>query len=299
LIAQSSRAGKAAMNVWLIYREEDTKKNAWYIKQYLSLGAKYGMDISLVLTEDLTLLCLEQGNMVLLCGQEVNLPELAIVRTIDPLLSKHLETAGITVVNNSRVSEICNDKARTYQEIASRKLPMVPTTICKREDLKQQLKNMTQKTVVKTVDGHGGQEVFLLDPNGDHLAQDIQEILTTSTSDFVIQPMIGVKHQDLRVYVLGNQILAAILRTSKVGFKANYSLGGDVVEYYLSEEETKKVHQIIEHFCFDLVGIDFIVGDDNTLIFNEIEDVVGARMLYECTSIDIVDCYLRYLKDKF
>jgi gamma-F420-2:alpha-L-glutamate ligase len=86
------------------------------------------------------------------------------------------------------------------------------------------------------------------------------------------------------------------LRRSKEGFRANYSLGGEVVEYFLSEDETNRVHQIIEHFSFDLVGIDFIVGDDSALIFNEIEDVVGARMLYECTSIDIVDHYLRYLK---
>jgi RimK family alpha-L-glutamate ligase len=287
------------MDVWLIYREEDSKKNSWYIEQFQILGPKYGMNISLILTKDLALVCDEQGNRVLLNGQEVHLPKLAIVRTIDPRLSLHLELSGIKVVNSSEVSALCNDKARTYQEIAKLKLPMVPTQFCKHDCLNQAIERRTVKTVIKTVDGHGGQEVFLIDPALDTFSEVVDEILAKTNSDFVIQPLVGNRQQDLRVYVLGNEILAAVLRTSTNGFKANFSLGGEVKEYHLSESEIKRVYEIIEHFAFDLVGIDFIVGDDNSLIFNEIEDVVGARMLYQCTSVDIVDCYLKYLSKKY
>lgn len=287
------------MRIWLIYREEDIRKNSWYIGKYLSLSSKYNLRISLVLTKELTLLSSEQGNTVLLHGERTDLPSLAIVRTIDPRLSRHLELAGITVVNSSHVSEVCNDKARTYQEIASLKIPMVPSFFCRHECLPEFIDNITSNTVVKTVDGHGGQEVFLLSPKDCDLRLELKQIKAKTTSDFVIQPLLGSKHQDLRVYVLGKQILAAVLRTSRDGFKANYSLGGSVTEYFLSEEEIKKVKQIIDHFNFDLVGIDFILDDDNTLIFNEIEDVVGARMLYECTKIDIVDCYLRHLSENY
>lgn len=287
------------MNIWLIYREEDIEKNSWYIGQYQSLGKRYEMNIALIVTKDLTLLSTEQGNSVLHRGVKVELPDLAIVRTINPRLSRHLEFVGISVVNHSQISELCNDKARTYQEIAKLKLPMIPSTFCKHECLWQQICHITGKTVVKTVDGHGGQEVFLLDPEGNDLELKVKEILKHTTSDFVIQPLFGSKNQDLRVYVLGNQIVAAVLRTSKEGFKANYSLGGNVTEYCLSEEETKRVEKIINHFNFDLVGIDFILDDDHSLVFNEIEDVVGARMLYECTSVDLVDHYLRYLEKKY
>lgn len=286
------------MDVWLVYREEDCKKNTWYIEQFLKLGAKYDMNISLVLTKDMTLVCDEQGNRVLLNGQEVAKPKFAIVRTIDPRLSIHLELSGIQVVNRSEVSLICNDKARTYQEIAKLKIPMIPTQFCKRDCLRQIIEKQTAKTVIKTVDGHGGQEVFLVDAEQDSITELLDEILAKTSSDFVIQPLVGNRHQDLRVYVLGDKILAAILRTSKNGFKSNFSLGGEVSDYHLTEQETKRVYEIIEHFTFDLVGIDFIIGDDNSLIFNEIEDVVGARMLYQCTNIDIVDCYLEYLSKK-
>ena len=49
-------------------------------------------------------------------------------------------------------------------------------------------------------------------------------------------------------------------------------------------------------FDFGLVGIDFIVGNDGELIFNEIEDVVGSRMLYAVSDISVVPLYLDYIQ---
>ena len=48
-----------------------------------------------------------------------------------------------------------------------------------------------------------------------------------------------------------------------------------------------------------MVSIDFIIDDNDQLIFNEIEDVVGARMLYKCSDIDIVREYLSYIKKEY
>ena len=48
----------------------------------------------------------------------------------------------------------------------------------------------------------------------------------------------------------------------------------------------------------DYCGIDFLLfGNDDTLIFNEIEDVVGARMLSECSDIDYISLYVNHILD--
>ena len=54
-------------------------------------------------------------------------------------------------------------------------------------------------------------------------------------------------------------------------------------------------------FVYDTryVGIDFILDDNNKFIFNEIEDVVGSRMLYQVSDIDIVDLYLNKIIGKY
>lgn len=293
------------MRLWLIYRQKDVKKNEWYIKEYQRIGQELGMQVELILVEDISVVCKMGGYEFYLQSQLAQLPNAAIVRTIDPKLSKLLEAAGIRCFNSAEISELCNDKAKTSMEIAKLNIAMIPTIPCKREDLTRMLEKATQELVVKTVDGHGGQEVFCIPPVASENQEQISlrrdlvlDCLQRTTSDFVIQPLIGTRHQDLRVYVLGNQILCAILRTSKSGFKANYSLGGSVSAYELSLKEKEIVFTILKRFEVDLVGIDFILSDDGELLFNEIEDVVGARMLYECTKIDLVREYLVYLLRK-
>ncbi len=51
----------------------------------------------------------------------------AIMRAINPLLSKQLEQLGVVCFNPSHVAEICNDKALTYQYVAGLGIPMLDT----------------------------------------------------------------------------------------------------------------------------------------------------------------------------
>lgn len=53
------------------------------------------------------------------------------------------------------------------------------------------------------------------------------------------------------------------------------------------------IHDIMEVFDFGLVGIDFIFHR-GSLVFNEIEDAVGTRMLYT-GGLDIVPDYLDFI----
>jgi gamma-F420-2:alpha-L-glutamate ligase len=207
---------------------------------------------------------------------------------------------GVRVFNNSFVSELCNDKAKTYQYLAKTGIKMVDSSFHRNQQIKEAFEVVKQPTVIKTVDGHGGSQVFLVEPEDIRKEGLVNEIIKSlGSSDVVVQPLTGSRHQDLRVYVIGKEIIACVLRTAKEGFKSNFSLGGEVRLYELSEAERSIVNTIIRQFDFDLVGIDFIIGDEGELIFNEIEDVVGSRMLYQCSDINIVSLYLQYITDQF
>jgi len=47
----------------------------------------------------------------------------------------------------------------------------------------------------------------------------------------------------------------------------------------------------------DFVGIDFIFSDGKPYL-NEIEDVVGTRMLYKLTDLDPAKMYIEYIADR-
>ena len=280
------------LRAWLIYSEVDSKKNEWLINEYRKEGKELGIDIDLLIAESLKFGIKDNEWFITYNNCELELPDVAIVRTIYPMLNRQLELMGVSTYNNSFTAMICNDKAKTYQYVASLNVPIVDTVFCKQSDLKKTIDSSEGKVVAKTVSGHGGTEVFLVEN------REYDSRMMEIKSDFVVQPLVGSKHQDLRVYVLGKEILACVLRTAKEGFKSNFSLGGQVELYHLSIEEEALVKKIINAFDFGLVGIDFIIADDNTLVFNEIEDVVGARMLYQCSDINLVRKYLTFIKSK-
>lgn len=295
------------MTGWLIYGEKDALKNKSYIEFYEKEGRAMGIDIKLILREYLEIGINSSSWFLRYKGKECSKPDFAIVRTIYPILNRQLEFLSVPVFNSAEVARICNNKALTYQTVAALGIPIVDTTFVENSMLKEKYRMVTEPTVIKTVDGHGGSQVFLALPKAAADTKDIYEALRSqetaeediisgiAASDCVMQPLITGRHQDLRVYVIGKAIVAAILRTSREGFRANYSLGGEVRVYELSEKEKSIVEKIIQHFPFGMVGIDFLITEDGELLFNEIEDVVGARMLYQCTDINLVKQYLEFI----
>lgn len=278
------------MEFWLIYRKEDVEKNRYYIESYAKLAPSFGMSCRLVFTEELTF-GVENGTPFV--KGPGKLPAFAVVRAIRPDISRYLEKCGVKCCNSAFVSEICNNKAYTYDYLSGRGVPMPDTVFIKNFELKEFLLSCAPGKIIKAVAGHGGSQVVLFDGNIEHVLE------VMKNSDVVVQERIGHKASDLRVYVLGKQILACVLRTSENDFRANFSLGGDVRLYELSSDEEQLVRKITDCFDFDLVGIDFLLDETGHLIFNEIEDVVGARMLYKCSDINIVSEYLGYLQKKF
>jgi gamma-F420-2:alpha-L-glutamate ligase len=288
------------MIAWMIYFRDGAAYNHKYIEYYQEEGRKLGIEVKLILVEELEFGVKNNGWFVHVNGRLTTLPDFVICRVIYPLLNKQFELMGVRVFNNSFVSELCNDKAKTYQYLAETGIKMVDSGFYRNQQIKEAFEVVEQPTVIKAVDGHGGSQVFLVEPEDIRKEGLVDEIIRSlGSSDVVVQPLTGSRHQDLRVYVIGKEIIACVLRTAKEGFKSNFSLGGEVRLYELSESELSIVNTIIRQFDFDLVGIDFIIGDEGELIFNEIEDVVGSRMLYQCSDINIVSLYLQYITDQF
>lgn len=286
------------MNAWLIYSDFESKRNKKYIEFYMEEGKKLDISIKLLIVEKIDIGVKDSKWFLSYKGEELLKPAFAICRMMYPMLTTHLENMGIRVYNNSFISDICNDKAKTYQFVAKTKVAIVDTTFCKKEFITDKLELIPFPSVIKSTDGHGGTEVFLLEKK-----EDIEVVLNSChDKDIVIQPFVGKNHQDLRVYVIGNEIIAAVMRTAREGFKSNFCLGGEVSLYKLSSKEKDIIYKIINLFKenstygFGFVGIDFIIGDQGELLFNEIEDVVGSRMLYQCTDINVVKLYLEFIR---
>lgn len=299
------------MLIWIIYDTVRYERNYKFVEFFIEEANKLSMEMKLILVENLSFGTNERGLYINYNDENVIMPDCAIIRTIDPLLSLHLEMMNIKVYNNPFVSQICNDKARTIQIVSQCGVPLIPTEFIKKEYIENKRINILNDNfnneifhdsffVVKTVDGHGGKDIHLIEKN--KMDNNILKELS-SNKDIIIQPYVIGGGKDVRVYVLNGKIQKAILRTSSEGFKSNYSLGGKIEEINVDCNLEKYVNDIIDYFySIDMlhtntrgmffVGIDFIIDKNNNYYFNEIEDVVGCRMLYQCSNINIVREYL-------
>lgn len=263
----------------IVYDRSVAADREWYIGKYIEEFARYGVECRLVYTD-------ETDNL-----EDVSF---AVMRDINYKLSLTLEKTGIRVFNSSVVSGICNDKLSTYRYIEKKELasflPVSEVSKCSRD--------WDYPCVLKSRDGHGGTEVFWID-NRDALTNIMED---KDPKRFILQKACNTPGIDVRVYVIGGEIIAAMKRMGSsegdisLRFRSNYCLGGSCERYDIWSDDAmlKMVKKITSDIKMDFAGIDFIFHDGKPM-FNEIEDVVGARMLYDHTDIDIVARYVDYI----
>ncbi|WP_462406350.1 ATP-grasp domain-containing protein [Gracilibacillus sp. Marseille-QA3620] len=275
----------------ILYEREDYEKNQWFANRFIEEGPKHGLELQLILTDQLALGS-EGGRLFIQQGKEKweSAPDFAINRSRNSRLALQLEWMGCKVFNSSAVTDICNDKAKTHQLINAHGIRSVKT-LYGLSDWENH--GMEYPLIVKTLAGHGGSEVHKVD-NKEQLTEYVDQY---GVEQILIQEMCLNPGTDIRAFCMGGEIVACVKRQSTESFKSNYSLGGRADAYSLSSKERRLVMSILSIMKFDFVGIDFLIDEKGELLFNEIEDAVGTRTLYQNYDIDIVQKYLGYLRN--
>lgn len=276
---------------WLIYTKEDAEENNSFINWFIEEAYKQDINLQLILRQEIQIGIINNKLSCQVNGCSTDLPDIAIVRTIEPLLNLHLETMGIHVFNSSEVSRICNDKALSHFMIHKLNIPMLDTLFIQAANLTEQ-PPMSYPFVLKEVESRGGKHVYLIH----NQAKWNQAVTQLSSSKLIIQSSDVQLGKDLRVFIVGKKIIGAVLRESNTDFRANYKLGGSASWYELSQSEERMINKIISQFDFGMVGIDFLIDLNGNLLFNEIEDVVGSRILSAVSDKNIVREYITYIK---
>lgn len=213
------------------------------------------LDIRLVLQEELDFSCSA---------------DFVINRTNDYTIAEKFEKRGIRVFNPSSLTRLANDKQLCYEFMQKNGIEIMPVNYS------------GVPAVKKAVGGKGGTEVFMIKEK------------EPFEKGYVYQKPSSDLGRDLRVWLINGRIIAAVLRESKTDFRANFCLGGRAIPYVLSAEEKNLICNISDLIKYDYIGIDFVFNSGK-IVFNEIEDSVGARMLYSLTDVDIIKEYCSYI----
>ena len=260
------------INGLIVYNIVDQEKNKWFIEECIK---QCNDDMfSLLYKEESEVLPYLENHKV----------DFVIYRSRDYRLVKLLEQKGIKCFNNSLTNKTANDKYATYVLCEEQGINSLETLL-------DNPNSLPYPYIMKSLDGHGGQEVYLINNEKERL-----EILKKSQKHFIYQRYLP-RSKDVRVYLLNGQVVAAVERDNDKDFRSNFSLGGEVKAYQPNQEMVDIATKVSTLLDATYIGVDFLIEGSN-IYLNEIEDPVGARMLYKTTNIDIINLFIKEIKSQ-
>lgn len=106
---------------------------------------------------------------------------------------------------------------------------------------------------------------------------------------------------DLRVYIMGGEIMFAILRHAQAGAdKANFCQGAQGTVYELTEGQKEQIARAIALFPENLgfISIDFLIDVSGRLVFNEMNCFPGLLGLVQMGWQEgFVEEYVSYIEN--
>jgi len=232
-------------------------------------------------------------------GKEIKLPDVVIPRmgaittTFALAVIRQFERLGVRVLNGGDAIERAKDKLHALQILTSEHLPIPKTMLVKFPlDLELVKREFSFPIVLKTVSGSQGKGVMLCE-NEDDL-DDIFGILEKNDTSLILQEFMGESRgRDIRVFVVGNRVIGAMLRTAQKGFKANVSRGGAAESFPLTPEIERIALDSARSLGLDIAGVDLLFCKKGFRIC-EVNSSPGFKGFEPATGANIPEAIFEY-----
>ncbi|XP_011857298.1 PREDICTED: N-acetylaspartylglutamate synthase A [Mandrillus leucophaeus] len=220
----------------------------------------------------------------------VRVPTPSVQSDSDITVLRHLEKLGCRLVNRPQSILNCINKFWTFQELAGHGVPMPDTfSYGGHEDFSKMIDEaepLGYPVVVKSTRGHRGKAVFLA--RDKHHLSDICHLIRHDVP-YLFQKYVKESHgKDIRVVVVGGQVIGSMLRCSTDGrMQSNCSLGGVGVMCPLTEQGKQLAIQVSNILGMDFCGIDLLIMDDGSFVVCEANANVGFLAFDQACNLDV------------
>ena len=236
-------------------------------------------------------------------GQQ-DLPDFALFWDKDIYLAKRLEALGIPLFNSAKTVEICDNKLLTAlalieQGIATPRTVFAPKTFegvgyTNVNFLNNAERLLGYPMVMKEACGSFGAQVYL----AQNRTQALKILQKIGHKEFLMQEFIAESRgKDIRVNVVGGEVVCAILRENPNDFRSNISGGGRASAYEPTEREKSVAIAACRAVGADFAGVDILFGKDGPLVC-EVNSNPHFASTLDCTGVDLSENILRYIKEK-
>ncbi len=189
------------------------------------------------------------------------------------------------------------NKLRTMQILARKRIPIPKTLFAKdTSNIKSHIDLLGgAPIIIKVQEGTQGLGVMIADSKKS--AKSIIESLYNMNVSIILQEFIEEANgQDIRVYIVGNKIVAAMMRNSaEEDFRSNVHRGGTTTSVELTDQEKKVAIQTAKVLGLPVCGVDILRSKRGPLVI-EANSSAGLEGIEAHTRVNVAREIIKYVE---
>lgn len=232
------------------------------------------------------------------------LPDFAIYWDKDIITAERLEDAGVPLFNSKRAIETCDNKILTAISLNRNNVKMPRTYPAPKtfeglgynnlRFLRNVEKHLNYPYIIKEAYGSFGKQVYLVENS--EQAENI--IKSVGCKPILFQEFISESRgRDIRINVVGGEVVASMERYNPNDFRSNVSNGGMTKKIRTTKEQEELAIRACDAIGLDFAGVDVLFGKDGPIIC-EVNSNPHFKSTLECTGIDISPYIFEHILEK-
>jgi ribosomal protein S6--L-glutamate ligase len=213
---------------------------------------------------------------------------------------RQFEMMGVYCLNTADAISRARDKLNSMQLMARDGIGLPVTGFADKPGDIPDLIEMVggAPLVIKLLEGTQGIGVVLAETRT--AAESVIEAFMGLNANILVQQYISeAKGADIRCFVVGNKVVAAMKRQAKAGeFRSNLHRGGTATAVKLSSAERKTALQAAKCMGLAVAGVDILQSSDGPVVM-EVNSSPGLEGIEAATSVDVAGAILDYLENQW
>jgi RimK family alpha-L-glutamate ligase len=278
---------------------------SWYLRDLTRAAAARNHEVTQISFSQIAAEVSSRGTTRIFSGEyDLTKFDAVLVRTMPPgsleqvvfrmdCLAR-LEARGVCVLNPARAVEAAVDKYLTSARLQAAGLLTPRTITCQTpDDAMAAFEALGGDVVVKPLFGSEGRGITRL--NDPALALRAFKMLAQLGAVLYVQEFIEHEGCDLRLFVIGNEILA-MQRRNPLDWRTNVSRGAKTERLELTPELIDLAHRAADSVGAPLAGVDVLPGKDGQLYVLEVNAVPGWKALARTLDVDVAEKVCQFME---
>lgn len=212
---------------------------------------------------------------------------------------RQFQQMGVFCANTSNGINNSRDKLRALQILCRYDIGIAPTSYVRgRNDILPAIERVGgAPVIIKLIQGTQGVGVILAE--NQKVAEAIIETLYGAQQNVIVQKFVSEsKGRDVRAFVVGDQVVAAMRRVAQgQEFRSNIHRGGRAERLDLDPEYEKTAVKAAKALGLRVAGVDMLESREGPQVI-EVNSSPGLEGIETCTGVDVAGAIIDYIVDQ-